>query len=201
MAAVRVAWRVPSGHSVIELMFVAALVITLTSIAVPVTASVVDNIHASGASRYLVTRLRLARLEAVKRSTAVGFRFVERSGRYEFRMYVDGNGDGVRTRDITRGVDPPVGGVERLRDHFSNVEFGVLPGVPPIDEPSDTSASDPIRFGASNIVSFSPTGSASSGTLYFKGRGNQQYAVRVLGVTGRVRSWRFDQTTRTWNPR
>ncbi len=184
--------------SIVELMFVAALVVCLTTAAVPATAGVVDEVQASGAARYLVTRLRLARLEAVKRSAAVGIRFQARSGRIEFGAYLDGNGDGVRSRDITGGVDPPVGSTELLSFHFPGVDFGFIPGVPAIDEPSG-SASDPIRVGSSDILSFSPTGSASSGTLYFKGRGNQQYAVRVLGVTGRVRLWRFDVATRTWS--
>lgn len=190
-----------SGYSMIELTFVAGLVITLTAMAVPVGAGALDEIHASAAARYLMTRFRLARLEAVKHSTAVGFRFQSRDGQYDFGLYADGNGDGLRARDIGRGVDPPIGSTERLADRFRGVDFGFLPGVPAVDEPEGRGGADPIRLGTSDILSFSPVGSASSGTVYFRGRGQQQYAIRILGVTGRVRLWRYDLTTRTWTAR
>ncbi|MBI4478212.1 MAG: GspH/FimT family pseudopilin [Acidobacteria bacterium] len=191
----------PAGYSFVELIFVAGLVVILTTMAVPAVAGAVDEMNATAAARFLVTRLRLARLEAVKRSTAIGFRFQARGTRYEFVLYADGNGDGVRSRDIGRGVDFPIGGPERLPDAFPGVDFGFLSGVPPIDETTGTAGGDPIRLGTADILTFSPAGSATSGTLYFRGKGNQQYAIRVLGVTGRVRLWRFDPATRTWTAR
>ncbi|MBI1875291.1 MAG: GspH/FimT family pseudopilin [Acidobacteria bacterium] len=173
----------------------------LTSMAIPVGAGAIDEVNASTAARYLVTRFRLARLEAVKRSSAVGFRFQSHEGRYDLGCYADGNGDGLRARDIGRGVDPPIGNSERLGDRFRGVDFGFLPGVPAIDEPTGNGGGDPIRLGASDILSFNPLGSASSGTVYLRGRVQQQYAIRILGITGRVRLWRFDLSTRTWTPR
>jgi hypothetical protein len=41
-------------------------------------------------------------------------------------------------------------------------------------------------------VSFTPDGTASSGTVYVRGRGGAQYAVRVLGATARTRVLRYD---------
>jgi hypothetical protein len=46
--------------------------------------------------------------------------------------------------------------------------------------------SDPIRFGRSNMVSFSPEGTATPGTFYLAGE-YFQAAVRVNGMTSRVR--------------
>jgi hypothetical protein len=46
----------------------------------------------------------------------------------------------------------------------------------------------------------SPDGSASSGTLYLGGKGGQ-YAVRVLGVTGRTRVLYFHPGDHTWSAR
>ena len=57
----------------------------------------------------------------------------------------------------------------------------------------DTSSNpDPIRVGRSRMLSFSPTGTSSSGTVYVRGRGAHQLAVRVLGGTGRIRLYDFD---------
>ena len=57
---------------------------------------------------------------------------------------------------------------------------------------------DPIRIGSSQIVTFTPIGTATSGTVYLHGRGVTQYAVRVLGVTGRTRVMRFDPGAGEW---
>jgi len=47
-------------------------------------------------------------------------------------------------------------------------------------------------------MSFSPMGSASSRTLYLRGADGSQYAVRVLGATGRTRVLRYVNASRTW---
>jgi hypothetical protein len=43
----------------------------------------------------------------------------------------------------------------------------------------------------------SPDGTATSGTLYLQGK-RAQYAVRVLGATGRTRVLAFDRERQTW---
>jgi hypothetical protein len=43
-----------------------------------------------------------------------------------------------------------------------------------------------------------PNGSSSSGTVYVHGRQRSQYAVRVLGATGRVRVLKFVEASRQW---
>jgi hypothetical protein len=48
------------------------------------------------------------------------------------------------------------------------------------------------------MLSFSPTGTSSSGTVYLRGRAARQRAVRVLGGTGRIRSYDFDFGTWKW---
>jgi hypothetical protein len=60
-----------------------------------------------------------------------------------------------------------------------------------------TSDSDGIRVGSSRILTLGPDGTATSGTLYLHGR-RGQYAVRVLGATGRTRVLRFDTGTGRW---
>jgi len=64
---------------------------------------------------------------------------------------------------------------------------GINAGVPAIPPDSGIlDPSDPIRFGASNMVSFSPLGTATPGTFYLAGEGLQG-AVRVTGGSARVR--------------
>jgi prepilin-type N-terminal cleavage/methylation domain-containing protein len=188
----------PPGYSLLELLFAAAVITILSAAAVPSLLATVESTRVRGAARYLASRLQQARLEALKRACHVGFRF-DADGSYQFRLYADGNGDGLRTRDITSGVDPPLGASERLDAQFAGVTFGILDGVSEVDSSALLGAgSDPIRLGSSDILSFGPLGTATAGTLYLQGRGREQYAVRVLGVTGRVRVLRFDFASRQW---
>jgi hypothetical protein len=77
------------------------------------------------------------------------------------------------------------------------VALGILDGVPDADgQPAN--GPDGVRLGASKLLSMNPDGTASSGTLYLHGRGRTQYAVRVLGVTGRVRVLKFDFVKGKW---
>ncbi len=187
------------GFSLVEALVVVAMLATVAGIAVPLLSSSLNALRAGGAARYLSGRLNLARSEAVKRSVHVALRIEGRDTGYRYAFYADGNGDGVRTRDIARGLDYQIMAPERIDEKFGGVTFGILDGVTPIDDSEPLPAgSDPVRFGRSDILSFSPLGSSTAGTLYLQGRGRQQMAVRVLGVTGRVRVLRFDFSSRKW---
>jgi prepilin-type N-terminal cleavage/methylation domain-containing protein len=194
-------WRLAGRHrgfSLLEVLFVVALIVTITGICVPLCLSTLDGLRTQGAARYLAGRLNLARMEAVKRSVNVAMRVEGADTGYRYTFYADGNRNGVLTHDINRGVDRATGPPECLGEKFGGVVFGILRGVTAIDgsDPLDAS-SDPVRFGRSDLLSFSPTGSATAGTFYLHGR-KQQMAVRVLGVTGRVRVLRFDFNAARW---
>ena len=77
------------------------------------------------------------------------------------------------------------------------MSFGFLDGVPDADgQPAN--GSDGVRLGTSRLLSMNPDGSSSSGTVYLRGQGRTQYAVRILGVTGRVRVLKYDFVTGRW---
>lgn len=191
--------RTACGLTLLEALFVTALLVTLAGTAFPLVASQIDESRTFGAARYLAGRLNFARSEAVKRSAFVALRMEPADTGYRFTFYVDGNRNGLRSRDVTRRVDLPIGLADRLSDKFAGVTFGVVDGVVAIDSTQTMPAgSDPIRFGQTEFVSFNPDGSATAGTFYIRGRGRQQAAVRVLGITGRVRVLRFNFGTRRW---
>ena len=189
-----------SGYSYLELMFVMAFGVTLAGVAVPQTLTGLDDLRASGATRYLSARLQQARSEAVKRSADVAMQFVPSDRGYTFAVYVDGNRNGVRSRDIDRGVDRRLGAMERLGDSFSGVEFGAIADVPAIDSDGLAPGDDPIRLGSSGLATFTALGTARPGSLYIRSRHGHQYAIRILGVTGRTRMLRFNARTRQWTP-
>ena len=187
------------GYSVVELAVVVGLTVTVTATALPQMLAGVDEARVAGAARYLSARFYDTRIEAINRSAEVALRFTATNAGYIYAVYADGNGNGVLARDIQRNVDRQLHPPEQLSSQFSGVDFGTLPGLPAIDAGSPAPGDDPIKFGASSMVSFSALGTSSSGTLYVKGRGNTQYAIRVVGGTARVRVFRFDWRSRRWH--
>ena len=188
------------GYSLLELLFVTCAMAVVGSVAVPQLSAALDEYRAAGAARYLSTRIQRTRMEAVNRSANAALRFVESGAGYSYGVYVDGNGDGVRTHDITMSIDKPLGASERLTDNFSGVDFGLLPALPPVEAGSPPPGIDPIKLGSSNLLSYTATGTSSSGSLYICGRHGAQYVIRVLGDTGRTRVLKFDPGSNTWKP-
>jgi hypothetical protein len=103
--------------------------------------------------------------------------------------------------DILGGIDRPVGPRDRLGVRAHGVQLRINQRVP---DPGGAgwldSGSDPLRIGPTPLVSCSPTGSLTSGTIYVASAGGPQMAVRLTGSTGRVRVLRFEPSQATWMP-
>lgn len=179
-----------------ELLLAVALIATLAGIALPMTNDAVDELRTAAAARYLAGQIRNGRMDAIKRSAVVALRFEAASTDYTFASYIDGNRNGVRTADISRGVDRALTSPHRLRDLFAGVHFSLDAAVPDVDG-NKGGGTDGVRIGTARILTTSPDGTATSGTLYVRGR-RAQYAVRVLGATGRTRVLKYDTGGRTW---
>jgi len=189
-----------AGYSAIELVFVAGVMATLSSIVVPQTLAALDELRTAGAARYISARLQRARMEAVIRSADVGLQVTAANGSYGYAVFVDGNRNGVRSTDIASGKDRRLTPTERLGDHFSGVDFGAIPGLPPVDPGGTPPGSDPIRLGSSNLATFAASGTSSSGSLYIRGPRSTQYVVRIYGQTGKTRILKFNLRTWQWKP-
>jgi type II secretion system GspH-like protein len=166
-----------------------ALVLVLSAIAIPQTLGTIDALRTLGAARYLSSRLMLTRSMAVQRTANVAIRFETDARGVMFSTYKDGNHNGVRTRDIELGIDRQIEQPVRLFEQFPGVDFGLV-----LDDVSQ----DPIQIGNTSLLTFTPVGTATSGSLYVRGRDGSQYAVRVLGATGRTRLQRYDPQQRKW---
>ena len=95
----------------------------------------------------------------------------------------------------------PIGRARRHpRRPFAGVDFGALPGLPPVDPGGTPPGTDPIRLGSGNILTFTPLGTASTGSLYVRGRRNSQYVIRIIGETGKTRVLKFDLVSQEWKP-
>ena len=183
-----------------ELAVTVGLVATATATTIPELQAGLDEFRVAGAARYLSSRLAETRMDAIQRSRHVALRFAPADAKYAFAVFEDGNGNGVLSADIQRGIDRVIRGPERLSDNFRNVEFGARPALPAIEPGDAAPGGDPIRLGAGNSVSFNPLGGATSGTIYLAGRRGAQYAVRVFGATGKIRVYRFNWRSSKWVP-
>src|SRR6185503_16207312 len=125
------------GYTLIELMFAAGIIAVLGAAAIPQLTAGVERSRTVGAARYLASRLALARAHAVARSANVALLLTATDGTFVVGTYADGNGDGVRTRDITAGIDTAVGVPVRLSTRFPHVVL--LLNDPTVTSTFDTS--------------------------------------------------------------
>ncbi len=184
------------GFTLTELLLAMAISVVLLGMAIPVGGNALDDMRTRAAARYIAGRIANSRLGAINRSRAIGLRFVAASPDYQFGTYVDGNGNGVRSADIQDGTDFAVEAPRRLGSDFRGVHFGLLVGISDIDGVGNTNP-DGVRIGTPKILTMSPEGTATSGTLYVQGI-RAQYAIRVLGATGRTRLLKYEPGSRSW---
>jgi type II secretory pathway pseudopilin PulG len=186
------------GAALIDLIFACALIAVLAAIAIPSVQASRDRDATRLAARYLANKLQLLRVEAVRRNRVVAMRFdPDDLGR--LGAYVDGDGDGVLQADIDGNIDRPLEAISHLRHFFSTAALRVALPLPLPEGAGMLAAdSDPIRIGNTNLVSFSPLGSSTSGTLYVAGSDGSQMCVRLLGTTGRIRVLWFDRASAAW---
>jgi hypothetical protein len=179
----------PLGLGVIDLVFSCAVVCVLCAVAIPQTLTTIERSRGLAAARYLAARMALARAQAISRSTTIALRFVEGANGISISAFQDGNRNGVRARDIDLQIDRPIETAILLSDLFPGVEIGLTPQTP---------GTEPVQLGGSTLLSFTPHGTASSGSLYVRGRDGTQWVVRVLGATARSRVLRYVPATGEW---
>lgn len=188
-----------SGYALIELVFAAGIAVTLCGIAVPQLLAGIDDVRTAGAARYVAMLMQRARMEAVMRSADVALQFTPAPSGYLVAMYVDGNRNGVLSRDIQHGIDRRLLAGAPLGDRFAHVDCCALPNAPAVDPGSTPPGTDPIRLGSSAFATFTPTGTSSTGSVYICGRG-AQYVVRIYGQTGKIRILKLNVRTGEWKP-
>lgn len=171
-------------------MLVISVLTLVSAAAVPQVLSGSDRARAVAAARHLAQRCAVARFHAVGRGRSVALRFTPAGGDHLVEMFADGNRNGVHAADIAAGVDTPVGSDLRLSSEYAGVRIALDPAL--------GLGVDPIKLGGTTLLTFSPSGTATSGSVYVLGRDGTQLAVRVLGVTARTRVLRYQRSTGAW---
>jgi type II secretory pathway pseudopilin PulG len=174
------------GVTYLEMLVVVTLILFGIGVAAPAIRAYSAEAHLLGAGREFKVQFLKARSTAARSGAYTAIRF-ERDGELAtYSLYSDGNWNGVRSADIQSGVDRRVGGPFPLSGGSADVRVGFNPGVPAVPPDTGFLSGDPIRFGSTDILSFSPIGTATPGTFYLAGDGVQA-AVRVNPGSARVR--------------
>ena len=184
------------GHTLIESLALVFLIGLGTAIAVPYLGAVHRDAALRRATDNVLSQLWRARAESVTTGAATALvldRFPD--GRWRCRVARDGDGDGIRRSDLKSGRDTVVGRVLELK--AGGAGFGILREVS-VPNPSGGGVlggdlDDPVRAGSGDILTFTPQGTATSGSLYLTDHRGAMRAIRIFGVTGRMRTleWRI----------
>lgn len=191
------------GASLLEAL-VALAACALLGGAVAATGATLQRSRAPAAAHRVVSDLRLRHFDAIARVRSSGLVLSRRGELWLVAVAEDGDGDGLRTDDLRRGVDPVIEPARWTRDRWG-VEPGFARGLealrspPPDDEPL-RDLTDPVQFGQRDIVSCSPRGTMSAGTIYLT-EGSRQFAVVACGPTSRLRVWEYDRGRGRWHRR
>ena len=195
--------RSTSGYTLIDILFVLAILGLVTVLALPSIFTMTGALRLEMAAHQMAGALRTARLHAIRRSANVAVKFrTEPDGTVTYALYRDGDGDGVRNRDIDDGTDPEVWAPRPLTCFNRDIRVGIPPGRPP-RHPGNPSRrldrlDDPIRFNRSDLASFSPRGKVTPGSIYLTNSYNHLVVVRTYHLSGKVTILAYDNESETW---
>ncbi|HEX5854207.1 MAG TPA: hypothetical protein VFZ57_01190 [Thermoanaerobaculia bacterium] len=188
------------GTSLFETTAVVALLGLLFALGAPAMTEILAEEGLSAAVREVSAILTGAQARAVFQGADVGVKWISQGGDLVLSVYQDGNGNGVTTADIRKGVDRLVAGPYFLRGKYPGITFSFVPGFDDVDPGGAAigNLADPVRFGASDICSFSPLGKASPGSVYLSNRKHRQAAVRVTPFNAKIQIFTWHGKKQKW---
>ena len=187
------------GYTLVDTVITTCLCTVISAMALPMIGRTLDRERTIIGTQFLAGQLQRARLESLRRARPVAVRLELVGGRTSFQLFVDGDGDGVLQGDVDVGLDPPLTPLEFLDDRARDVSLRINQ---PVTNPGGfgelAPGDDPIRIGGTALLSFSPLGGSTAGTVYVAARRGPQMAIRIFGGTGRIRILTFDAQARQW---
>jgi prepilin-type N-terminal cleavage/methylation domain-containing protein len=192
------------GFQLVELLVTLSILALLVLLAAPALTRSASGYSTRLAAQEVQSAMRAARAYAQRHATRVGVKFHvdDESGSVSWALYRDGDGDGVRTKDIESGIDPLASPFTTLAHFGRRVRFGFPAGEPPRDPSRPhrqiTRLDDPIRFNRSDIASFSPLEGSTPGSVYITDGAHHLICVRLQNRSGRARLLIYDRQSREW---
>jgi hypothetical protein len=180
----------PRGYSLVEAVVMMFLMGLLSLVGI----GSFTRLAAQSSTRALAQVVRSLVAESAARAVSgrayVGIVFERGERGASARIVEDGDWDGVTHEDIARGTDRPLGSPIYLRE--GHAYLGLPDAVRTDPSGAPILDDDPVRFGRGDILSFSPTGTSTPGSLYLRDvSGKEAWAFRVAGLDGRIRCYRW----------
>ncbi len=188
-----------TGSSIIEAVVVLAVFGIVLQAVAPAFVRWRQARRLEAAAEELVLFAAGLRVAAAAAGTSRGLAIDSTAETVGWTPVADGDGDGLRRADLRAGRDVAIG---RRRDLATNYP-GVIAGLPPgVRTPNGgVPPTDGVAFGRGDLLSLSPDGTATSGSLYLSNQFGDAVAVRVYGVTARFSIWRRRHTDGVWRRR
>jgi len=183
------------GQTFVETVVTLVVVALAALVAIPSLGGAVRSAALRGVTERIRMQMLRARAEAMRtgKATALVFDY-EQGGGWTCTIVMDGDGDGVRREDLDAGRDLALESIFQMKENKAGLGILTMVRVP---DPSGHGwlggdLGDPVRAGSGNIMTFTPEGTSSSGTLYFTDGKTNMRALRVFGITARMRAlaWR-----------
>lgn len=189
------------GFSLTETTAVLAVVGCCAMLSIPAAAEISRQLTMRAACNEIAAVFTRARSLAVFERRDVGIKWTSVGGDVTFAIYQDMNGNGVLSEEIRKGIDVLVEGPVSMKRRYPGIDFSFLPGFAAPDPNGDriTNLSDPIKFGAGDICTFSPLGDASPGSVYLSNGRNRQGLVRISPTTARIQIFEWESGRKAWN--
>jgi type II secretion system GspH-like protein len=190
----------PRGLTSVEIVVALALMGALMTATATGAFQLQSALAVRSAAAELSAAFLRARTYALTRGISVALKFRKDGGRWEWALYRDGNGNGVRNAEIQSGVDRSLG--LAIVWPRTDVRPAILQGTPVPDPGSPGSSldrlDDPIRFGSSDLCSFSPLGESTPGSVYLWDGRDRMAVVRIFGRSAKVRTLFHYRGERSW---
>ncbi len=189
------------GFSLVEVLAGVLVLAIAMTVTIPEFSKIRRRVALRTASGRITDFLVTCRARAImrNRSTAAIFKQI---GPSQWRLSIaeDGDGDGVRTRDLRSNRDVITDTYFELE--CAPVEIGFVEGHR-LPDPSGRGSlkgnlDDPVRGGVSDIITFTPHGTARCASIYLSDQHSSMRVVRILGQSGRIRVLEWKQGDRLW---
>ncbi|HEX3579254.1 MAG TPA: GspH/FimT family pseudopilin [Thermoanaerobaculia bacterium] len=167
------------GHTLIELLIalaVGGILLTLAWNAVDYARRTVALVSATSELRALFQNTRAI---AIAHRRNVAIRFWQEGGSWSWRVYEDRDNDGVRNDDISRGVDVPLSPARTFQYVPARIGVPLQTIIDPTNH-EPLASRLPVRFGTSQLCTFSREGESSNGSIVL----TDGYNVRIIEIEG-----------------